>query len=490
MNVIKIYGGLGNQLSQYAFAMAQKVNGIDVRFTIDFYKHEIKGQWSNFPRKLRLPMFNLDLPIATKRNGTEIGDNGYDSHLLKMDNCNFSGYWQSKHYHQHILSDLRKLFTLKKEYYTNEFLQLKKQITETQSVSVHIRRGDYIGREGFEVLPFLYYLESIKKVKGDLFIFSDDMEWCRQYFKESYFDRKITFVHLEDYLDFELMKLCDHNIISNSTFSWWASYLNENPNKEIIAPKGWQLNKKLVTIMVAYYNRPLLLEKTLRSFLQYNPENFDVVIVDDASSEDIKLPTLPYDVEVIKLKNRSWLNPVIAFNTGLIEVAKRKSEFVILQGVDCYHAGNLIEYVKKMKSNSYISFGCYALSKDENPEKPVIKNKLANVQNTSSWYNHPTIRPVAYNFCSAMTTKNLVRLNGFDERFMKGNAYEDNYFLHQVRSLGLKVIITEEPIVYHQWHPSLTKPSGATDMNRKLYSSLINRKQYRAKHILTPNLIQ
>ena len=101
MNVIKIYGGLGNQLSQYAFAMAQKANGIDVNFETNYYNHKIKGKWADFQRKLRLPMFNLDLPVTTKSNATNIGDSGYDKRLLKMDGYNFSGYWQSQYYHQH-----------------------------------------------------------------------------------------------------------------------------------------------------------------------------------------------------------------------------------------------------------------------------------------------------------------------------------------------------------------------------------------------------
>ena len=492
MNVVALQGGLGNQLFQYAFGRAQQVNGIDVRFSCLWFERRKakrkKDKWDLFPREYRLDKFNTTITMGSL-DREAVRDEGVDLSLLTLDDNYFVGYWSDMKYSEHILPILRKEFCLKEQFYTKEFIQLKKQITESPSVSVHVRRGDYIGREGFYVLPFEYYYEAIQQTEGDLFIFSDDIPWCKEMFKEGYFSRKVTFVELEDYLCFELMKLCSHNIISNSTFSWWAAYLNDNPNKAVFTPLGWEVSKKLVTIMITHYNRPKQLEKTLNSLKQYNPADFNVVIVDDDSTEDVVLPKLPYDVKLVKLKNRKWLNPVIAFNTGFVEVLKNRPVYVIFQGVDCYHKGDLISYVKNMKPNSYISFGCYSLAKGDNPDLPIVLEQKASMNNGErGWYNHPEHKPMAYNFCSAITTENLIKLNGFDERFKDGNAYEDNYFLHQIKLLGLEVIITGEPFVYHQFHPVLAKPSGATNRNRALYSRLSEFKTHKAKHFVTANL--
>jgi hypothetical protein len=88
-------------------------------------------------------------------------------------------------------------------------------------------------------LPFNYYFEAITCTDGDLFIFSDDIAWCKRSFVEDYFERNITFINLQYYLDFELMKLCRHNIISNSTFSYWAALLNDNSKKVVVTPDFW-----------------------------------------------------------------------------------------------------------------------------------------------------------------------------------------------------------------------------------------------------------
>jgi hypothetical protein len=95
-----------------------------------------------------------------------------------------------------------------------------------------------------------YYLHALKIVKGlkqvdKVYIFSDDIEWCQRNFGWAIYDCKgIETVHLDECLDFELMKACKHQIIANSTFSWWAAELNENPNKIIITPEQWNVKKE------------------------------------------------------------------------------------------------------------------------------------------------------------------------------------------------------------------------------------------------------
>jgi len=75
--------------------------------------------------------------------------------------------------------------------------------------------------------------------KGDIYIFSDDIPWCKEKFKEEYISRKITFVQLDVHLDFGLMRLCKHHIIANSTLSYWMGILNDDTDSVIIVPSGW-----------------------------------------------------------------------------------------------------------------------------------------------------------------------------------------------------------------------------------------------------------
>ncbi|MDH7554338.1 MAG: alpha-1,2-fucosyltransferase [Spirochaetota bacterium] len=236
MNVIRLMGGLGNQLFQYSFGRAMKENGIEVKYDISNFnksKH----------REFMLGNFTIDVPISTfinKKNKLDLGGTpSFDIAYLKMNGYNFFGYWQYLAYFENILPVLKKEIWLKKEVYTKEFLKYREIIQNSESVSVHVRRGDYLINNSIPTLTFGYYAEAFTHTKGDLFIFSDDIAWCKRYFISDYFERNITFISLPYYLDFELMKLCKHNVISNSTFSWWAAILNENPDKIVVTPNFW-----------------------------------------------------------------------------------------------------------------------------------------------------------------------------------------------------------------------------------------------------------
>ena len=125
---------------------------------------------------------------------------------------------------------------------------LLEQITsDASSVSVHVRRGDYVSNKNaakFHGLTGVDYYKAVvkemaKRVKNPkLYIFSDDPEWCKQNLK---FTQLTTYIshNTDGSEDMRLMKACKHNIIANSSFSWWGAWLNENPNKIVIAPKQW-----------------------------------------------------------------------------------------------------------------------------------------------------------------------------------------------------------------------------------------------------------
>lgn len=237
MNVIKVMGGLGNQLFQYAFGKAMMLNGIDVAFDTSFYIHEMK-----WPRKLILDKFNLEFKESPFLKQSIIKDHkhGFDINLLTYQNHNFDGYWQFKGYYENIINHLSKDFLLSDKFYTDRVKDLHTIISfSNNSVALHVRRGDYLVQT-WGILPISYYFEAIQEMPQDanIFIFSDDIPWCKENLKQMYFKQKLYFVEgLEDYQDFELMRLCGHIIMANSTFSWWAAFLNENG--KVIAPKQW-----------------------------------------------------------------------------------------------------------------------------------------------------------------------------------------------------------------------------------------------------------
>ena len=249
MNIVKVYGGLGNQMFQYAFGMALMKRNKEVVFDISYYA-DGKCLEGPYPRFFRLDKFNLKHPVFlkdTKRNGmTLVKENkiGYDEKVLELKTeAFFEGYWQYYKYYIDILPDLREQFTVKKEYYTEEFLKYEERILKGNCVTLHIRRGDYFTHttHKYSVLSPSYSFDALQYFDKnyDLYIFSDDLEWCKKVFKSDYFNRNIYFVDLEDYLCMQLMKSCANNIIANSTFSWWAAFLNENENKKVICPRHY-----------------------------------------------------------------------------------------------------------------------------------------------------------------------------------------------------------------------------------------------------------
>jgi len=238
----------------------------------------------------------------------------------------------------------------------------------------------------------------------------------------------------------------------------------------------------MIAIVMTYYNRQEQLHKTLKSFEQYDPKEFRVVIVDDGSEKDIKLPDTRFDVVVLKIYNKTWVQCDPAWNIGLYYALLKEPEIVIIQNAECYHVGDVLSYAKQVNNKTYISFGCYSQSEDGSD----IFSKGASYGGESAWYNHPVYRPVGYHFCAALTAENLKCINGFDERLSFGTGYDDDYLLHQIKCLGLKVEITAEPYVIHQWHKQMMG-NDYTD-NEALFNELIKENNYKAEHLLTVDL--
>ncbi|MDA3929917.1 MAG: alpha-1,2-fucosyltransferase [Prolixibacteraceae bacterium] len=272
MIITEILGGLGNQLFEYAHARALSIRldqelYFDLSFFDSYHRNDVyrldkfntSVKVANFKDIQRLKQ-KIIKPDILRRGLKKLGASGYYSKsnhfennwidrpdiklLEKKDSIYISGYFANQKYFIEIENIIRHEITLK-EPLNSENEKVLTQIKNSNSVSIHIRRGDYVNNHYFAELPLDYYYRAIDYLESyspnsTYFIFSDDMPWVKENFK---LQAKIIYVDindsLTDYMELILMASCQHNIIANSTFSWWAGWINNNINKVVIAPNVW-----------------------------------------------------------------------------------------------------------------------------------------------------------------------------------------------------------------------------------------------------------
>jgi hypothetical protein len=154
-------------------------------------------------------------------------------------NIKLEGYYQNDKYFKHIREEILELFSIDDD--TKNYLFSKySSVLTGETCSLHVRRGDYVIKSSFHPLQSVdYYKASISIVGEDLhyLIFSDDIDWCKEHLS---FIKNKTFIDGNvDYQDLYLMSMCNHNIIANSSFSWWGAWMNQNNNKKVIYPSKW-----------------------------------------------------------------------------------------------------------------------------------------------------------------------------------------------------------------------------------------------------------
>jgi hypothetical protein len=157
------------------------------------------------------------------------------------DESYLEGFWQSEKYFSTIKEEILDIFYFD-ALFNDKFKLTIKQITNPESVALHVRRGDYLTNKNHLVLDLEYYEKAIKyltiKLKNPkIFIFTDDIDWCKLNLK---INLPYHYIHgNKDWEELKLMTLCNHFIIANSTFSWWGAYLNKSLLKIVICPKIW-----------------------------------------------------------------------------------------------------------------------------------------------------------------------------------------------------------------------------------------------------------
>jgi len=171
---------------------------------------------------------------------------GFDSDVLSLgDGTCLIGFFQSEKYFKDIEPVIRNDLRLKQPLCDEDALRWTDRIRNSNSVGVHVRRGNYLRSALFNVCNMNYYENAIRHMLDRLrnprfFVFSDDIAWCRA----NLAIRECDFVDIQaarkdPTIDLRLMSFCAHNVIANSSYSWWAAWLNENPQKIVAAPYRW-----------------------------------------------------------------------------------------------------------------------------------------------------------------------------------------------------------------------------------------------------------
>ena len=275
MIVIASLGGLGNQMFQYAFYLSLKQINNMVKFDISYFKNDIKCH-NGFELE---DIFDIRIDYSTDNENILAGKPGkvisffmnrnilldivkrfYKNYYIsdakdaityiptfrKKEKGYLVGFWQSEKYFKNIENLLKNDFKFKKAL-DEKNIRLMDMIKDTNSVSIHVRRGDYLSIENknFQnVCTLIYYKNAIKYIEKYVnnpfyYIFSNDIEWCRMNLNlknATYVDWNVG---EDSYKDMQMMSYCKHNIIANSTFSWWGAWLNGNPNKIVCVPEKW-----------------------------------------------------------------------------------------------------------------------------------------------------------------------------------------------------------------------------------------------------------
>lgn len=278
--ITKLLGGLGNQMFQYAAGLALARSNrlplcIDVS-ALRAYKFHQGYQFETifsgtFNQASRWELFRmLGLGKSKVTHGSisvypEWQPNDHTRWIRQSTHnfwpgfrdldraCYLAGYWQSPKYFADVESELRAAFSFR-EPLAGPNLEVAARIAEGNSVSLHIRRGDYISNLSSNrfhgICDWDYYERSIELIQRRLpdahfFAFSDEPEAVKSYFSK---DERIEVIDINSgitsYRDMQLMTACRHHVIANSTFSWWAAWLAGYPEKIVIAPSNWFAGSK------------------------------------------------------------------------------------------------------------------------------------------------------------------------------------------------------------------------------------------------------
>lgn len=278
MIITRLVSGLGNQLFQYAIGRHLSIkHNVPLKLDIGFFETQTL-------RSFVLDSFHIKAQVASKEEIDKVlywakGSAWIAKIYRKVPNANLikgyryykehewwqydpnvlnasskvylDGYWQHHKYYMNMFPEIFDELRVRMPS-TDEGLFKKAIVENASSVSIHIRRGDYVTDNLMGTLPIEYYTKAIvcmneKISKASYYIFSDDLNWAKENLK---LNNSATFIDLQgnsknDVMELDLMSKCSHNIIANSSFSWWGAFLNKNPKKIVISPAKWVIRPEV-----------------------------------------------------------------------------------------------------------------------------------------------------------------------------------------------------------------------------------------------------
>lgn len=282
MIIIQMSGGLGNQMFQYAVGLKLRSLGHEVKFD-DYTEYRRDGA-----RPIQLAAFGIRYPQASQNEIIRLtdgsmrlkdrirrkftgrkttaymeSDRSYDPEVLKHDPAYLIGNFQSEKYFADIKDEVKKTFVFDPAIITEDAREWEKTIDESDSVSIHVRRGDYLDAADVYggICTDAYYDSAIRYILNKhpdvvFYLFTNDPEWSKLFIDQHSY-AKINAVKCSEeytgYLDMYLMTKCRHHIIANSSFSWWGAWLgsgvdNGSCHRDVIAPRIWLNNDKCADI--------------------------------------------------------------------------------------------------------------------------------------------------------------------------------------------------------------------------------------------------
>lgn len=264
MVIVRVMGGLGNQLFQYAAGISlAKILNTSLKLDIGFFTTDSLGGFLlndfNVPERIienkescnkytRLLIERFKQVLKRSHYYKEkslIYDDGFFSNTNK--DVYLDGYWQTEKYFAHMREQLLKELTLKSPF-VSQYKYFHEQIYKYNSISLHVRRGDYVKDRSINqkhgTCSLEYYYRAMQLIEERVenpvyFIFSDDIEWVKQNLQihaDKFYIENSEAIASQELM---LMSECKHNIIANSTFSWWGAWLNKNIGKTVISPQKW-----------------------------------------------------------------------------------------------------------------------------------------------------------------------------------------------------------------------------------------------------------
>lgn len=265
-----------------------------------------------------------------------------------------------------------------------------------------------------------------------------------------------------------------------------------------------------ISIVTSYFNRKKELWRTLKTIEKSSFKDFELIIVDDGSDYRQRIEDLAEEFKFIRLKriepkDKWWVNPCIPFNMG---IAMAQGDIIILQSPECLHMGDVINFVaNNSKDNQYLVFACYSLShkSSNNLENVDFNLSLQDIEDGATkaigsfstdscdtsgryntWFSHPVYRYCLYNFLVSMSTKNMLDLGGFDERFAHGLGFDDTDLVARIFKKNMDIKLVAKPFCLHQFHASVLEQApdfrAREIKNKKLYEDLLKSSEYKVKN--------